>query len=96
MQDYICRLANYLYQLGSNTAQDHVQEQITAQMKQQTMEVSFLIRRLMVHPKSHKAIVSGRLDDGSASKHPLDADFYQDLIVSSCHPHPNASGVHAL
>ena len=75
------RLASYLYQLSSNTVESTKREQITAQLKQQTMEVSFMIRRLMLQPKAHKAIVTGRLDEGSAAEHALDANFYKNLVV---------------
>lgn len=75
------RLASYLYQLGSNDLDSTKQEQITAQLKQQTMEVSLMIRHLMLHPKAHKAIVTGKLDEGSAAEHALDAKFYRHLVV---------------
>ena len=80
------RLASYLYQLGSNDLDSTKKEQLTAQLKQQTMEVSFMIRRLMLQPKAHKAIVTGKLDEGSAADaldalDALDAKFYRHLVV---------------
>ena len=63
---------------------------MTEKLQQQTMEVSFLIRRMMLHPKSHKAIVTGRMDAGSASRHGLDAAFYQRLVVRTLAVHSTA------
>ena len=81
MQDYVHQLAVCLHWLA-HPEPSSAKTKVTAQLHQQTEELSFLLRRLYSRPKSRNAIVNAKLDEGAVRLHALDDKHYRKVTVS--------------
>ena len=83
LQDYIHQLAVCLHWLVLNPEPSSAKSEVTAQLRLQTEELSYLLRRLHSRPKSRNAIINAKLDEGSAGVHALNDMRYRKVTVSS-------------
>lgn len=82
MQDYMRELATCLLQVKDSARSASTAGSATARLQQLTCEASALMARLLLDVRVHKALMHGRMDEGSPTTHRLDVPFYRKLVVT--------------
>ena len=82
LQDYIHQLAVCLHWLALHPEPSSAKTKVTAQLRLQTEELSYLMRRLLSSPKSRNVIYNAKLDEGVAGVLALDEERYRKVTVS--------------
>lgn len=82
LQDYIHQLAVCLHWLALHPKPSSAKTEVTAQLRLQTEEISYLMRRMLSRPKSRNTIINAKLDEGAAGVHALDEEQYRKVTVS--------------
>ena len=74
-------LATCLLHTKAESGSSSKAETASARMQQLTAEASALMARMLLDPRMHKALMHGRMDEGSPTPNRLDEAFYHNLVV---------------